>query len=96
MLVPRKPPSKKSRKKLIADLSAQLALPENKGELNAGRAAYAALCSIHGHDIPWEDLDLASRVNCHMIAQAAIATVLNSGYSFSEKNLGGDDDEIVE
>jgi len=80
---------------LIADLSAQLALPENKGALNAGRAVYAALRSIHGHETPWEDLCLEERVNCHMIAQSAIATVLNSGYSFAEKNLGGDDDEAV-
>jgi hypothetical protein len=94
--VPRKTLSKKSQKELIADLSAQLALPENKQELNAGRAVYRSLCSIHGHDIPWEDLDLASRVNCHMIAQSAIATVLNSGYSFAGKNLGGEDDETVE
>ena len=94
--MPRKPPSKKSRQKLIADLSAQLALPENKGALNAGRAVYRSLCSIHGHKTPWEDLCLEERVNCHMIAQSAIATVLNSGYSFSGKNLGGEDDETVE
>jgi hypothetical protein len=80
---------------LIADLSAQLALPENKREMNAGRAVYNSLCSIHGHDIPWEDLRLEERVNCHMIAQSAIATVLNSGYSFAGKNLGDEDDETL-
>jgi hypothetical protein len=31
-----------------------------------------------------------------MIAQSAIATVLNSGYSFAEKSLGAEDDETVE
>ena len=77
--MPRRTPSKKSRQELIADLSAQLALPENKHELNGGRAVYEVLREIHGHDISWEDLGREERVNCHMIAQSAIATVLNSG-----------------
>jgi len=71
--------------------------PLNQDESNKlTTSILRSLCSIHGHKIPWEDLDLESRVNCHRIAQSAIATVLNSGYSFAGKNLGGDNDETVE
>jgi hypothetical protein len=75
----------------------------DKHELDAGRAVWNAIREIYA-DKPgmyitpeqaWEDLNRESRVNCRLIAQAAIATVMNAGYSLADKNIGVKNDKTV-
>ena len=67
-----------------------------KPELDAGRAVWNAIREIYAdnprmHINPeqaWEDLDRELRIHCRLIAQAAIATVMNAGYSLADKKIG--------
>ena len=74
-----------------------------KPELDAGRAVWNAIREIYAgnprmHINPeqaWEDLDRESRIACLLIAQAAIATVTNAGYSLADKKIGVKNDKTV-
>lgn len=74
-----------------------------KPELDAGRAVWNAIREIYA-DKPrmyinpeqgWEDLNRESRTDCNLIAQAAIATVMNAGYSLADKKIGVKNDKTV-
>ena len=75
----------------------------DKPELDAGRAVWNAIREIYA-DKPrmyinpeqaWEDLNRQSRLDCHLIAHAAIATVINAGYSLADKKIGVKNDKTV-
>lgn len=74
-----------------------------KPELDAGRAVWNAIREIYA-DKPrmfinpereWENLGREVRTDCRQIAQAAIATVMNAGYSFADKKIGVKNDKTV-
>ena len=75
----------------------------DKPELDAGRAVWNAIREIYAdkprmHINPkqaWEDLNRESRLDCFLIAQAAIATVINAGYSLADKKIGVKNDKTV-
>ena len=75
----------------------------DKPELDAGRAVWNAIREIYA-DKPrmyinpeqtWEGLNRESRTDCRLIAQAAIATVINAGYSLADKKIGVKNDKTV-
>lgn len=75
----------------------------DKPELDAGRAVWNAIREIYA-DKPrmyinpeqaWEDLNRESRLDCLLIAQAAIETVMNAGYSLADKKTGVKNDKTV-
>ena len=80
-----------------------MVMSTDKPELDAGRAVWNAIREIYA-DKPrmyinpeqeWEDLGREARTDCHQIAQAAIATVMNAGYIFADKKIGVKIDKTV-
>jgi hypothetical protein len=75
----------------------------DKPELDAGRAVWNAIREIYAAnprmyinpEQAWEDLSRQSRTDCHLIAQAAIATVMSAGYSLADKKMGVKNDKTV-